>query len=308
MYNYQIPLVSFPLKLLFVDDNESVLRLLCSNFHDKYECQTAKSVTEALDIINNIPQINYNLFSFFNNNTDLKTENSDSQFSIDFAKIHSLIANNEKYNDIGIVVTDYNMGEENGLDLCKQIENKNIKKILLTGEFDISNGINAMNTQLIDRYINKSSDSIISDLEKYINALHTVYFNQSYAIHSDLLKQSKLSVLNNPEYVEIFNKIIEDYKIKEFYLIDYNGSFLMINQKKERFIFNFHTNNSLDEFVEMYQNEKPVNSLINGVKTRDLIPFFGMFATPTSTDLSNWYKHFDKANKSQNFFWNLIKV
>ncbi|HLX53121.1 MAG TPA: response regulator, partial [Aquella sp.] len=231
--HYQIPIVYFPLKLMFVDDNPNILKTLSGNFQEKYRCETVKSVDEALSILNSAVDFNYDLFTFEpNSEINLKTKDHSTKFniSLNISNILKLVDYTDKYNNIGIVITDYEMGDKNGLDLCKKIKNKQIKKILLTGQLDISKGIDAMNSQVIDRYIQKNSSSITQDLKEYIEILHIVYFNQLFSINNNILVNSDLYVLDNCDYIELFEKILTEQKIREYYLIDSKGSFLMINE------------------------------------------------------------------------------
>ncbi|MBP9743051.1 MAG: hypothetical protein KBD37_06825 [Burkholderiales bacterium] len=309
MHNYQIPLIYFPLKLVFVDDNLNMLNSTYSYFKDKYRCERANSADEAIEIINKLPHFSYNLFTYeTNREDDLQVEDNFKKFSLNIDNILNLVENTDRYNNVGIVVTDYKMGTKNGLELCGEIKNKYIKKILLTGQLDAAQGINAMNKQIIDRYVKKGSDSIIQDLKEYIEILHTAYFNQLSALNNDVLLNSDLYVLDDYDYIELFEKIVQEHKIKEFYLIDSKGSFLMIDEANEKFVLNVHTNKSLDEFIEIYQDEKHISSLIDGIKSRKLIPFFGVNINPASIELSRWYNHFYHTQTFKNFFWNWVKL
>ncbi len=311
MHNHQIPIIYFPLKLMFVDDNLNILKTLSSNFQGKYRCEMANSVDTALEILNNTTNFNYDLFTFEPSseiNLNAKDHSTKFNLSLNISNILKLIKNTDKYNNIGIVITDYEMGDENGLDLCKKIKSKLIKKILLTGKLDTSKGINAMNSQIIDRYVPKYSNTVVQDLNDYIEALHTVYFNQLFSINKNILNNSDLYVLDDCDYTELFKKILVEQRIKEFYLIDSKGSFLMINTSNEKFVLNVNTDKSLNEFIDTYQDEKHISSLIDGVKSRELVPFFGVNIDPTTIELSKWYKYFHKPQIFKNFFWNWIKV
>lgn len=311
MHNHQIPIIYFPLKLMFVDDNLNILKTLSSNFQEKYRYERANSVDTALEILNSTTNFNYDLFTFEpSSEINLKAKDHSTKFnlSLNISNILKLIENTDKYNNIGIVITDYEMGNENGLDLCRRIKNKQIKKILLTGKLDTSKCINAMNSQVIDRYIPKYSNTVVQDLNDYIETLHTTYFNQLFSINKNVLNNSDLYVLDDCDYTELFKKILVEQKIKEFYLIDSKGGFLMINTSNEKFVLNINTNKSLNEFIDTYQDEKHISSLIDGVRSRELVPFFGVNTDPTTIELSKWYKYFYKPQAFKSFFWNWIKI
>src|SRR6185437_11660426 len=134
-----------------------------------------------------------------------------SKISVAFDKLLALANNQEKYTKVGIAVVDYQMPDMNGIQLCDAITNQAAKKVLLTGEFDLSRAVTALNNKQIDCFIRKGEKDTMKDLE-------------------------------------FFNNIIDKYNICEYYFIDNNGTFLLINDKSEKFVLVRYNDESLDEF------------------------------------------------------------
>lgn len=310
MHNYQIPIIRFPLTVVFVDDNKVFLRSLADYFKDFYNVIAIDSFAKAEDLLANQKDDVLNCIISDNDKSSIDLANKEKLLglNISFDNIINLIDSTEKYKIKGILVTDYDLGEKNGLELCNVVKNKYTKKILLTGKLEVTKGVDAMNAQVIDRYLVKDADIISKQLHEYIEVLHTAYFNSIAPIPQNVLKNSDLSVLDECEYIDIFEKVIEQESIKEFYLIDKKGNFVLINDKKEKIIFNIHTDKSLNEFVQTHEGEADIKSLIDAVNARNLIPCFGINNEPDDIDFSHWHGYFYKPICKGKYYWNLIRL
>ncbi len=76
-------------------------------------------------------------------------------------------------------------------------------------------------------------------------------------------------------FITFFNHWCDTNQVKEYYLIDKNGSLLLINNKGEHYYFIIHSDRTLDTLVELYDDAKEVSQLIEMVKQRSKIFFFG---------------------------------
>lgn len=305
-----IPVVYYPLKVLFVDDNAKLLQSLAKEFSTDYSVQTTSVPEDAIRILNEQASVIRSLFTDSTIDAEMNLTTNDmqiSQTSLTLNNILALANNPHKYDKIGIVITDFEMPGIDGISLCNRIENPAIQTILLTGKLDSAKAVRALSDKEIDCYLEKSSDTLNNDILYYIEQLHQRYFNNlTRAVFETTT--SKLSFLNDTKFVELFNDIGNKYKIKEHYLIDKNGSFLLVAENKQKFVLIVHNDDSLDEFCEIFKHEKSVAALVNGVRTRELIPFFGITVDRSTISLSDWHRHFYKANKHDGFYWHVVGI
>ena len=303
-----IPLVYFPFTVLFVDDNAQLLKVFTDSLCSKYNVRGVESALEGLSIINDQA---LNLLTEVTNQANIKlVEDMHGFYNISFAfdKLLALANDREKNAKVGIVVVDYQMPNMNGIQLCDAITNKITKKVLLTGEYDLSRAVTALNNKQIDCFIRKGEKDTMKDLAFFVAQLKDKYFEDLTKCISTAVIMDKWKFLKDPQYIEFFNNIIDKHKIREYYFIDNNGNFLLINDKSEKSVLVRYDNESLDEFCNFFGGESKISELINAVKKRELIPYFGLNTDPMSVDLSNWDKCFYKANEHDGFYWNIIST
>ncbi|GAB1256567.1 hypothetical protein NBRC116494_10690 [Aurantivibrio plasticivorans] len=138
--------------------------------------------------------------------------------------------NLQRYSEPAVMIIDYSMPSINGLDLCSQMHNPNIKKVLLTGVADEKIAVDALNIQLIDSYVNKNEASLARRLRLVINQLEKRYFQ-------DILGWAKNSEVRNQylyafdsHFADYFEEICEKHSIIEHYPVDEGSALLLFDR------------------------------------------------------------------------------
>lgn len=232
---------------------------------------------------------------------------------IDFnvPELHSLIQHPKRNDEISVIIVDYRMPEINGLTLCKLLKRMHVraKIILLTGGADLQTAIDAFNDNIIDRFIEKRSTTLSEDIINAVTELsHQYYYEKTSSILTHL-EARKSSSLSDPDFITFFNSWRKDHSITEYTLIDKNGSFCMMNRDGESSYFIIHTDNSLDSFIEINEDEADATPFLESIKRRDLIPFFGIGKDSWSIAPREWKNHFHQANMltgRENYYWAVI--
>ena len=83
----------------------------------------------------------------------------------------------------------------------------------------------------------------------------------------------------------------------------------MQNNNGEFSYFIVHTDNSLDSFIQINEDEAEAAQFLDSIKKRELIPFFGIGKDCWSINPNDWEKHFHKANRltgRENYYWSVI--
>jgi CheY-like chemotaxis protein len=160
-----------------------------------------------------------------------------------------------------------------GLALCRLLKDIPIKKILLTGQKNGAEVVDAFNERIIDNFIRKDSPTLIDDLKKSVAALSTKYFAEQtkpLLMHLETQGQTPLS---DKIFAEFFATWCKENDIQEYYLIEQTGSFLCIDSKNNQHYFVVHTEKSLKNIHHHY-NELEIK-IPDFLTTREKIPFFG---------------------------------
>jgi len=302
-----IPLFYFPPTLMVIDDEDTILDLLKQELGGQFKLITEKSPNEAIKTINQY-KTHSAITNFILNSdeADIQHENT-SMVQFDFSKIINIANNPDRYNTLGIVISDHMMPDMTGIELCKRLENKPLKKILLTGKADERKVIEAFNWNIIDRYVKKNDANSIEELKVYVKDMALQYFVEL----SENLKSisSKLTILSDAQFINLFNKVIDENDISEFYLIDKNGSYMLVDKNGKKMVLTVATDEDLDTFNDFFADEPTAQKYINQVKLKQRMPFFGVGVNPVNTPLTNWENCFFNANTlkcdNKTIYWSL---
>ena len=305
-----VPAIFFPSTAIIIDDNNTVIDFLKENL-DKTNVNIlyAQNTQEAQNLISvsnsEIPNLESILVESFQD--DLYDNNS-SIVKFDISKLLNLFYNHEQYKFISIVISDHIMPGESGLEFFKKIRTLRCKKILITGQVTYDKVVEAFNWSIIDRYVMKNDINIINTLNLYIKELLFDYFlNISKNIH---LTNTGFNLLEDNEFIQTFTKIINDYSISSFCVIDKSCSFILVDRFNKKYVLIMRHDNDLEEFLQIYCNRLPEN-YINSIKSRELIPFLGINADNDSFNAKSIHRLFFKANRlseHQNYYWSIMNV
>ena len=203
-----------PVKVIFLDDNQAFLDMLSLEFGHHRNMLMLTDPDDALHLIN---QNN----SFFSESQILKNNLQNNLLDI--------IYNKSRYNNVAVLVIDYEMPTINGIDFCEKLTDKTIFKILLTAEADKDIAIRAFNNGTIDKYILKTNDNLYAEVLESIDDLTNRYFHElskvPLRVSGDILK----TLVNQERYKEIFHEVKSHSNAVEHYLIDRSGIFLTKN-------------------------------------------------------------------------------
>jgi len=126
-------------------------------------------------------------FAHLNNNTDSNSlfrdavsyeRDYDSGITvfINFDTIECAMMDVNRFNRPTVLITDYMMPMMDGLQLCENISNPLVKKILLTGQADQELAVDAFNKGVIDRFVLKSEANAATKVFEYAIELQSEYF------------------------------------------------------------------------------------------------------------------------------------
>lgn len=295
MINF-LPIFQYPITTVWVDDDKDFLSTIkrkmltigvaqyfhraedCLNFFNKY--------------INPLSKVDF-LFPDHNNEKYWDQEHLPVDFNIsNVSKLNNL---SPKNTEVGVLVCDYKMPNINGIELCRELKDFKFKKILLTGAAQENSAVAAFNDGVIDRFIRKDYPSLISEINKQLKILTRQYFCEITFPFISCLESDNPSPLTDKFFTYFFDEWCEDNHIKEFYLIDKNGSFLAIDQTGKQKFFITHTEKSLHNFIETYSETKQVSFVLSEMKNGNKIPFFGLGTEAWQVDFDKWGQCFYEA-------------
>jgi CheY-like chemotaxis protein len=309
-----VPIFSFPCTIIVVDDDEFTIRTLKKIIGDDYPLKPFSEPAELITFLNHeyvSPISDALLLHEFSEHEYTDTPNN-ALVNFDINNIANLAKQTKRYDEIGILIVDYNMPQMNGVELCKQLKHLPFKKILLTADTDYEKATDAFNEQLIDCFIPKSTPDLHLKVSMYVDLFRQRYFAERTNNIKLHLEASTPLPNVDPVFIGFFNTWLSHNKINEYYLIDKHLSYLLIDKNQDKSYFIVHTDKSLDEFVKMYEDDEYAKLFILAVKQRELIPYF----TPNQLNISkinanSWRSYFKKPNVisgKTRYYWHHHKL
>lgn len=283
----ELSLFYHPTTTIYIDDNKDFLNGLTM----KASSGSFKSFTdphEGLVYIESVYKMNDNFFR-----GEPLSPNIDSvpKLTIPQNRICQKLNTLNRFSEPSVIVVDFSMPHLNGLDLCAQISNPNVKKILLTGVANEKQAIHALNSDLVDFYIGKSEDDILTRLISIIGTLNNRYFmdlnplsNQEAAKHVPCIFDSN--------FADYFEQICENLEVVEYYYVTNPGGFLLIDKIGTIHRLIVLTEKEYQQNVEELAQHSLPTECINAINTDHLMPFLqnadGIFE---SEYIKDWRKH-----------------
>ncbi len=224
-----VPLLYYPMKLLFVDDDE----ILLNTYH---RLQVPNRITTS-DYPIDVADDPFNLMiQRISASEEIIGESSNLiiKKTINFNRINEFMTWDEKYDIIGTIITDYQMPTINGIDYLKKITQK-INKILLTGVFSSDDANEAYASNIIDYYIRKDAK-----LEKLINAIKMVETRFFISLTKYVMQPERLM---DKDFISIFDQVCGNSK--EHWIINEYCGYKFIDDSGKIKILNIYSTNDL---------------------------------------------------------------
>ncbi|MFN8769792.1 MAG: response regulator [Neisseriaceae bacterium] len=283
----QTPIIYYPLKVLCIDDDPSILEILKSNLDKHYSVSTFSSANEVLSQLDKIyskPTIEEYFKKIINKSGN---DEGSLQLELKIEEITDLSETHSNHEKSCIIICDYRMPDINGIEFFKKLAHLNVKKILLTEHQEYQEVLSAFNSGTIDLFLLKSDENLMTNLLNGIKNLSEEYFLDSTHFIKESIELEKDLPLSDTTFEKFFQNLLKEYNITEHYLADENGSFLLINARGERYCLVIHTDNSLDKFTNLY-SEPDFDYFTQQISKRQKIPFFGIKVDPTKIELNQW--------------------
>ena len=268
MKNKMMPIIFYPTKVILVDDNKNFLETTAKALSQQHiETITFTDPAEAVKYINDLPRNNPYLDELHQEDNGYLSSTSEVAFNL---KALAEKAMEHKGNTVSLVVSDYDMPTIKGDELFALIDNRYIKKIMLTGEADNETAIELLNNSLIDNFIAKDFTGTSERLKGLVFDYQLEYFYSLLSSITDHLFPTS-SIQASEAYGNLLKQIIQDYNIVEYYTMSRNGNKLMIDANGNHFWFVTATEEDFEGWHETAELEDAPSEILNVLEDRSKI-------------------------------------
>jgi len=269
-----IPAYYYPTTTLLIDDSKAFLTNFSLQLQNDLAIKLLSSSREALAYI----EAAHDSSHVSQRSVDVSQETdgnpiTNHTITLDLSSIQEEIYNARRFSEVAVVVVDYNMPLIDGLEFCRQLAGSPIKKILLTGKGDEKTAVAAFNEGLIDHFIQKNNEDVVSLVNENIKKLQIRYFQQMTENMHAILTQESSSIISDPVFCEFFHKLCKQNNIVEYYLLELTGSFLMLDRNANPSLLIVKCYEDLNIHYEFAKDNDAPKEILQAIRAGREIPF-----------------------------------
>lgn len=280
-----LPAFYFPTTAICVDDVDMAPGFYQSILGTHFKYKIYNSATSVMDFYKHYQSRLDRLILL--TAVEVEVENSAIQTAVqlDLSTISDLINDRHKYDEVSLVVSDYHMTAAlTGLDLCRALQEERAKKTLLTENQAYATAKDALNSNSIDYFANKTDDP--EQLKAAFYELSLEFFCDATVNFKKHLEAIGSLQLSDPVFIKHFKQIVADKHIVEFYLLDRHGSYMLIDDKGVKHVLIVHNDQSLNDYAELFSEYSEYHDVVEQLKQHQLVPFFGVQKRFQNIDLA----------------------
>lgn len=296
----------YPLKIVFLDDNRAFLDVLELEFGGQLNMSTGTDPNVILDIISDQKQDNLKTIYKLVNDVNVDTT-IDRVIGFDISSISKVIYDKSRFENIAILVVDFEMPNINGLQFCEKIKDKNIFKVMLTVEADKDTVIKAFNDSLIDKFILKTNVDLFSDIKVMITELTYRFFNEKSQTLINEHTCNMKDLFSNQSYQNLLNEVLRTTKAVEFYIVDTSGSILFLDKDAHPTWLIIRHEEDFIKQLELLQGYDIPKSVMASVQRKEKTLFM-LSEKEYKKPINEWLKYFYDLKKLDNgYYYSVVK-
>ena len=297
----EIPCLSHPITVLFLDDNQGFLDSLemelgkqgqMLTFTDPNKAKAALESTEE-DIVKKISKV------FADADTDSLNE---KLIDFDINNIRSFIYDAERFNYVAVMVVDYQMPDLTGLDFCRSIKERHVYKVMLTAEAGKDTAIAAFNEGVIDKFLLKKSDALCEQLVDVIDELKAKYFQDLSKPLLNSFGAGSYEALKSSAFIKIFNDVLQESNAVEYYLIDTSCSYLFLDASGSPTWLIIRSSQDFDDHLDILSGLASAPELTASLKRKEKLLFL-LSEEEYQQPVEEWGNYLYDAKKLDDLNW-----
>ena len=260
----------YPTTICFVDDNASYLESLTLHIPDTWPHRIFHSGAEALAHINRAerpPSLADRCF------TPIPGCN-DTQLALDLSVIEREMARPNRFEEVSVILVDYAMPGMNGLQMCAEVTDPNVRIVLLTGVADEAVAVEAFNAGLIHQYIRKGVAELQPTNLDLIEQMRREYIANCTAGLFSGLRALPSSHQQDAVFSAFFDQTVRDLRITEYYLVTDPAGYLLIDAHgRFRRLLVLNEQELAAQTDWLVQHEAP-DAIVGQFEARDSLGYF----------------------------------
>jgi CheY-like chemotaxis protein len=244
-----LPCCFYPTTLVLIDDDKNLLDSIESRMINQFMVKKFSSPVEALKFFRSYEE---NPFTKHCIQRPERFHANIRHIQVDIKNIYQALFDNSRFNNISVIVSDYSMPEMTGAQVFNELYPLDCKKIMFTGEASDSEGLQAFNSGVIDRFCRKSAPP--TTMSVIFEDMQLRYFQERSKLILEALQDSEEPpphCMLNPELVSPIFSLLKSKGIMEFYLCSNEGVFLTVTHDGKLSWLVIHSADEIDTYTNM---------------------------------------------------------
>lgn len=216
-----------------------------------------------------------------------------------------------RFEEVAIVIVDYDMPEMSGLEFCKGLQDGQIKKIMLTGVAGENIAIEAFNEDVIDRFIVKQDALALEKVIGNVEILQRDYFNAKAAyLQQDQMVHSYFPFLEEPAFRVLFDEFFNQGNYVEYYVDTIPGGIWLLKGNGDTDFLAVQSESLCADQLVVARDQGAPEALLEALAKDDVVTYFpdkGFY----SPDCQQWQSALHQASvcegDQQNYRYALVK-
>jgi len=278
-----------PSTAVFIDDSADFLLNISLQLNPQLAFRLFSSPQTALAFIKHASDSNAGIggvFQPYHGHEDLA--GTHRILDVDFGKLVQRVNDPARFQQVSVVVVDYDMPAMNGLEFCRQLQGSGIRKILLTGKADETIAIEAFNRGEIDRFIVKQRNDAVPQLSREIDVLQRAFFKEMETGIATAVTISPYQFLQDTAFIEAFEAAVNQLGIVEYYLSAEPKGILMLDQEGASWLLAVMSDEDLNAQYEIAEIEGAPLPMLAAMQSEVCIPYFGKAGSYYSSRCQDW--------------------
>lgn len=288
-----VPVFFWQTKVAWIDDDQLFLNAGKRLLEKKFSILPFFSPEAAVDFFSGYKSI-FNEAKFIKDLTESDNYELSDHMPVDanIACMRGFRNQAERMNEISVMIVDQDMPGISGIELCKQLSQAPVMKILFTGKADYCEAVQAFNEGTIHCFLKKESPSIMEELKYYLNRLSEKYFLSQTDFLGDFFTSGSCAHLSDPVFVDYFKYWCRENHIIEHYIFDKNCNFFMRDYDNQHHRMVIYTEKKIKNFLDLYRDERGTKEHLDFVERKVKLPWFGEETESWQVEFGEWSKHF----------------
>ena len=193
-----------------------------------------------------------------------------------------------RHAHVSTAIVDYTLADKDGLDVCRSIKSRLVKKIMISSFLPVDSAQSAQNRRDIDFFFSKTSKNFIAEVSAAVDHSKLEYFTElSLSLPEFCARDNPLT---DPVFVDYFQELTKTNDVVEYQSLragDYTSFMLRSRQRKITHLL-LSTDAGVDNLLDTVHADTAPAYLLEQIRSRERMPCFSSTTFPRGEE---WELH-----------------